>query len=302
MLRRQALDDRVELGGVQTLAGGPLRPYLEDVRRSVPEWPTAESGPDDPGRHVQPRALWVHLPSVALELPRVGGLGGEYSPTRIATGVPQWSHGMRTRGVRIIPDRLRPARGSTASLPTPRGARLHWRETIPRPALLRYRSPMVRDVPQPPLPPCPAGTPGRTNLVEQNDRGVTLAKARASSSTSTPPPSPPQVREDHRRSPAPQYQSPAVGVGRLRHPLRLQPHRRGHRPAYTLGDLGATSGLQGGHHRGKAAALCCPGRRWHSTPPGTTWTCSGTRSSATAGQQAVRWRQPGPGASSGLVK
>ena len=45
--------------------------------------------------------------------------------------------GARPRGVRIIPDRLRPACGSTASLPTPRGARLHWRETIPRPALLR---------------------------------------------------------------------------------------------------------------------------------------------------------------------
>ena len=51
-------------------------------------------------------------------------------------------HGGPGRGegrgrVRIIPDPLRPAHGSTASLPTPRGARLHSRETIPRPTLLR---------------------------------------------------------------------------------------------------------------------------------------------------------------------
>jgi hypothetical protein len=56
--------------------------------------------------------------------------------------------GARTRGVGIIPDRWRPARGSMAALPTPRGARLHGRETIPRPTLLRSHT---ASPPAPPL-------------------------------------------------------------------------------------------------------------------------------------------------------
>ena len=75
-----------------------------------------------------------------------------------------WSRsrsGARTRGVRIIPDRLRPARGVTASLPTPRASTppLALDSTAPGPSSLAYR--------QPPLPhrvdlSQPRGVPARS--------------------------------------------------------------------------------------------------------------------------------------------
>ena len=77
MVRCQMLNDRVELGGSQSLARGSFRPNFENVGWTVHLRPTAERWTDDPGRHVQPGVFGIHLPSVVLELTQVAGVGSE---------------------------------------------------------------------------------------------------------------------------------------------------------------------------------------------------------------------------------
>ena len=71
MPRNKLIEEPIELHRRQPLDWLPPRPHFQHVGWAFYEWPFAQCGANDPGRHVEVVILRVHLAGIIFKAPRI---------------------------------------------------------------------------------------------------------------------------------------------------------------------------------------------------------------------------------------